>query len=132
MKVTVSFNRLKKNDKITEIISWSPDHSYLKDSSRLANHLIWIISTKKSISNRYKLLEQNHTESKIVNILEYNNLYETPKLSENYSFNYYPVLDKKTCIKCMHYRNKSKEYCYLKSKILNKNDWYKCSYWEEK
>lgn len=132
MRVAVSFNRIKQGNTITEVISWTPNHSYLRDASRLANHVIWIISTKKSIANKYKLLDQVYSDNKIINTLEYNTIYDDkPKLSELFYFDYFPTLDKKKCTTCTHYRKTTKQYCVLRGLVLNKDYWHKCLYWEE-
>lgn len=133
MKVDITITRRKHGNKILEIFSITPSHSLLKKSNRAIYYYLWKLINDKSISAIYDLIEKIENGNKIINVLLYNdNITYTPDHLDTISINYRPVLGKKTCRKCMHYKKyKEKKICYVKGKEVNKNSWYKCLYWHE-
>jgi len=134
MIVTLNINRIKQENNILEIFSWSPSNSrIIKSDNRRIYHLLrYYINNHAIHKYGYKLLNIIYHDNKILYIYLYESDKYIPKLNEQIEIKYYPVLGKKSCHNCRNYIiYNGNAYCYLRGiKIIK--EWVKCMEWLEK
>ena len=130
MIIKLNINRKKQKDEIWESFTVTPNNKMTSDSKRAIYQKIFNERNKNSIHKLgYKLIEIKDFENIIVYVFEFNDNLKLPKMNESIQIEYSPVLGKKLCNKCYHYKN---GYCKLKGKKLHRKSYYKCFYWVEK
>jgi len=132
MKIVVTANRIKCDKNIIECFKWTPQTRYAIDTKRKLFHKIRDAINLMAIHKYgFKLININYFCNEII---YYYNLNKNipPKISEQKIINYFPVLGKKTCIKCINFKKyNGNGYCVLKGKKIKKKSWYRCLYWQE-
>lgn len=129
--ITLSINRIKKEDEIWEIFTVNPKTPYNFDSHRAIYFELWLQRNLHSIHDTHKLLKVLELNDKVIYTYKYSDINVTK--NELVTIKYFPVLGKKTCKKCFHeIKIDNKLYCHKKGKQNDKNSWYKCLYWQEK
>lgn len=132
MEITISVTRRKVDNTILETFIISPRHSYINDLKRKPKRLIWKTIIKKSIADRYKVLDISWADYCITIKLEFSDRDIDFPMQEIIKFNYHPVLGEKRCSKCKALKIfNGQMYCRTKSKKIDKNSWYKCQEWQE-
>lgn len=132
MEINISVTRRKVDNTILETFIISPRHSYINDPKRKPKRLIWKTIIKKSIADRYKIIDISWSEYCVIIKLEFANREIDFPMQEVIKFDYRPVLGEKRCTKCKALKIfNGQMYCRTKSKKIDKNSWYKCHEWQE-
>jgi len=131
MKITVNAVRMKQKEKIIEIFTWNPIVSLANDTHRQLHNLIsFAINTISMHKKEFKLLDIEYNKNNKIYVYNYKNEYI--EKAEQISFNYFPVLGKKSCNRCQHFRSRNKiNYCNTKGIKIHHKSNYKCLYWIE-
>ena len=133
MIITISVHRLKYNNKIAEVFTWTPKSRLALDPHRKFYHILRDSITTMAIHKEgFFLLSIRYEKEKVIYFYKDTEL-QPSKIMDYMVIEYFPVLGEKSCYKCMEYRIfKTNAYCVLKGIKVYKNSSYQCLYWLEK
>lgn len=133
MDITITAIRIKKQNEIQEIFKWYPHSRFYYDAERGLSIKIRTKIAQMSLHNKtkIKLVDIKYFMDSIVysyNIIE--DLSDIQNIEES-KIQYFPILGKKVCKNCRHFKIwKNKNICLLRKDPITKQ--IGCWDWQEK
>jgi len=134
MNITLTVNRILRKDELQEIFQWNPKTRYYYDDTRVLEKQIKILIAQMSLHNKKTNIKLKDIKYFIDSIVYYYNIIENNfddiENFEEYKFQYFPSLGRKTCKNCRHLKIWNNQYiCLLRCTPYKK--FAGCWDWEE-